>query len=155
MHASTDPLPKQSSRYASRVQVAVRYLAELSPARLVLWCYLVWYLGVAIPYFDPSPRLWISSLGISVVIGTALYLSIAHAGTSPTRLDFWQIARLFIMPLCVSSFSALIKDRGFVLIFHPTLRANLMMLALCGALVASSRLARHLMQRPSLNTPPA
>jgi len=120
----------------------VRYLAELSPARLVLWCYLIWYLGVAIPYFDPSVRLWINSLAISAVIGTALYLSVAHAGTNPTRLDFWQIARLFIMPLCVSSFSALIKERGFVLIFHPTPGANLTMLAACAAFVACSRLAR-------------
>lgn len=122
----------------------VTYLAQLNTARTVLWCYLIWYLGVAIPYFEPSLRLWLSSLGISAVIGTALYLSTVHAGPTPTRLAFWQIARLYIMPLCVSSFSALIKDRGFLLIFHPTLSANLRMLALCAGFVVLTRLARQL-----------
>jgi hypothetical protein len=31
---------------------------------------------------------------------------------------------LFLMPFCVSSFSALVKDAGYILIFPPTLREN-------------------------------
>jgi hypothetical protein len=34
-------------------------------------------------------------------------------------LDFWQTFRLFLMPFCVSSFSALVKGKGFILIFSP------------------------------------
>ena len=33
--------------------------------------------------------------------------------------DRWQIFRLFLMPFCVSSFAALVKDAGFLLVFPP------------------------------------
>jgi hypothetical protein len=120
----------------------LRYLAQLTPPRTVLWCYLTWWLFTVGRYFDPSPRLWLSSLGISAIIGTALYLSTAHGGRTRTELERWQIIRLYLMPFCVSSFAALIKDRGFILVFHPTLRANLIGLGLCALFVALTRAAR-------------
>lgn len=83
-------------------------------ARVILWCYLIWYLNTVVAEFDPSPRIWLNSLGISVLIGIALQLSLS----SPSR-DSWQTFRLFLMPFCVSSFSSLIKGKGYVLIF-PT-----------------------------------
>ncbi len=119
----------------------VRYLASLTPPRLVLWCY-IWWVIVAWRYFDPSPRLWLSSLGISAIIGTGLYLSTAHGGRSRTRLEPWQVARLYIMPFCVSSFAALIKGHGFVLVFHPSLADNLAALVSCGAFVVLWRVSR-------------
>lgn len=94
------------------------YLRNLNTGRLVLWCYLVWYLVVLVRYFDPSPRLWITSLGLSAIIGFALYLS-ATAGATKVRLDRWTIFRLFLMPFCVSSFAALVKGKNFILIFSP------------------------------------
>jgi hypothetical protein len=33
--------------------------------------------------------------------------------------------RLYLMPFCVSSFAALVKDAGYVLIFPPSLVLNL------------------------------
>lgn len=108
----------------------------------MLWCYLLWYLYAAYRYFDPDPRLWLSSLGISFIIGIGLYLSTAHGGSTPTKLERWQVVRLFLMPFCVSSFAALIKDRGFVLIFHPNLRDNLQALALPLGFVMLTRLCR-------------
>ncbi len=42
----------------------IPYLANLSKGRLILWCYFIWYLVVLVRYFDPSPRLWLTSLGI-------------------------------------------------------------------------------------------
>jgi hypothetical protein len=42
-------------------------------------------------------------------------------GPKPKRTDHWQTLRLFLMPFCVSSFSSLIKDKGYVLIVPPTL----------------------------------
>lgn len=122
----------------------VRYLAELSPPRLVLWCYLLWYACVLVRYFDPSPRLWLSSLGISVIIGTGLYLSTAHGGRVRTRLEAWQVVRLYMMPFCVSSFAALIKGRGFILVFDPSWMANLTASAACAAFVGAALLARRL-----------
>ena len=101
----------------------LRYFAGLNGARQTLWCYLIWYLVVLVRYFDPRPALWLTSLGLSGIIGLALYLS--TAGTSATtRLDRWQVFRLFLMPLCVSSFAALVKDRGFLLIFSPRWQDN-------------------------------
>ncbi len=112
----------------------IRYLAGLSTGRLILWCYFVWYLVVLVRYFDLSPRLWLTSLGLSVIIGFALYISTVAAGTSKVKLEFWQIFRLFLMPFCVSSFAALVKGKDFVLIFSPNLAEIGLAVGLCGSL---------------------
>ena len=111
-----------------------RYLATLSTGRLILWCYFIWYAVVLVRYFDPSIRLWLTSLGLSLIIGVALYLSTAGSGTTKVKLDRWQIFRLFLMPFCVSSFAALVKSRGFILIFSPHPGEILLAVALCAAL---------------------
>ncbi len=95
----------------------LNYFTQLSRSKIVLWCYLVWYLVNLGFEFDPSPQIWINSIGISLVIGCALILSVS-SGTQ-TKLDHWQTFRLFAMPFCVSSFSALIKGKGFWLIVPP------------------------------------
>jgi len=120
------------------VRTLGRYFAGLRSAQRVLWCYLLWYLYVLARYFDASPTLWLSSLGISAIVGTALYLSTARAGETRVRLERWQIARLYLMPFCVSSFAALIKGRGFILIFHPSVRDNLLAVSLCGLFVSGT-----------------
>src|SRR5690348_3823805 len=97
----------------------IHYLANLSKGRLLLWCYFTWYLVVLVRYFDPNVRLWLTSLGLSLIIGLALFISTATAGTNKVKLERWQVIRLFLMPFCVSSFSALVKGKGFVLIFSP------------------------------------
>jgi hypothetical protein len=111
-----------------------RYLATLSTARLILWCYFIWYAVVLVRYFDSSPRLWLTSLGLSIIIGFALYLSTAGSGTTKVRLDRWQVFRLFLMPFCVSSFAALVKGKGFILIFSPNPREIILAVGLCAAL---------------------
>jgi hypothetical protein len=99
-------------------------------------------------YFDPQPTLWFTSLGLSGIIGCALYLS--TAGTNPTTcLDRWQVFRLFLMPFCVSSFAALVKDRGFYLIFSPRWQDDALGAALILAFLALVRLARR---RPAATT---
>jgi hypothetical protein len=96
------------------LQSIVRYLALLTPGKAALWCYLMWYLATVLLHFDPSPRLWLSSLGISALVGIALLLSVGGAAWSPgTR---WQTVRLFMMPFCVSSFAALIKGQDYLLV---------------------------------------
>ena len=106
------------------------YIRNLNRGRLILWCYLVWYLVVLIRYFDPAPQLWLTSLGLSAIIGIALYLS-ATAGATKVKLDRWSIFRLFLMPFCVSSFAALVKGKGFILVFSPRLNENLLAVAVC------------------------
>jgi hypothetical protein len=95
------------------------YFASLPRGRAVLWCYLLWYLATLYFHFDPSPRLWVNSVGISGVIGIALQLSVARSSGPPP--DKWQTFRLFLMPFCVSSFSSLIKDAGYWFIIPPRL----------------------------------
>jgi hypothetical protein len=121
----------------------IRYLRTLSKGRLILWCYFIWYSVVLVRYFDPHPRLWLTSLGLSIIIGFALYLSTAGSGTTKVKLDRWQTFRLFLMPFCVSSFAALVKDHGFILIFSPEpmeiVIAVGLCLLLCGIVAALKR----------------
>ncbi len=111
------------------------YLKNLSTGRCVLWCYLIWYLVMAAVYFDPSPRLWLTSVGLSLVIGFALNLSVVSISRA-SRPEGWQIFRLFLVPFCVSSFSALVKGRDFILIFSPDPAVSGLALALCGGFLA-------------------
>ena len=112
----------------------IRYLANLNNGRLILWCYLIWYCVVLLRYFDSSPRLLLTSLGLSVIIGFALFISTTAAGGEKVKLGFWQTFRLFLMPFCVSSFSALVKGRGFFLIFSPHPGEIMLALGLCAVL---------------------
>ena len=95
----------------------VKYFYEIKLAKTILWCYLIWYFVIVYFYFDPSLKLWIDSLGISLVIGTGLLLSVSSSKTG--KRDNWQTFRLYLMPFCVSSFSALIKGQGFIVFVSP------------------------------------
>jgi hypothetical protein len=111
----------------------MRYLALLSPGKIVLWCFLIWYAATVVQHFDPAPAIWLNALGISAVIGVALYLSVREPGKPAP--DRWTVARLFLMPFCVSSFSQLIKGRGFILVFPVDAREIAASFAACAAFV--------------------
>jgi hypothetical protein len=125
----------------------LRYLARLPAGKIVLWCFLLWYLATVIHHFDPSPALWLNALGISAIIGFALWLSVREPGRPPP--DRWTTLRLFLMPFCVSSFSQLIKDRGFVLVFPPDPHEIVVSLAACAAFVTAVLLVKRI--APPLN----
>jgi len=94
---------------------------------VVLWCYAIWYVVNVVLRFDPNdpkPRLWLTSIGLSGIIGLALLLSTRASSTGTTKLDGWQTFRLFLMPFCVSSFAALVKGADYILVFPPSLREN-------------------------------
>jgi hypothetical protein len=105
-----------------------RYFANLTTGRIILWCYLIWYLVVLARYFDPSLRIWLTSVGLAGIVGTGLYISSTAHGN---KLACWQIVRLYLMPFFVSSFSALVKGRQFILIFSPNPKEILLALGLC------------------------
>ena len=105
------------------------YLKQLSVAKQVLWCYLIWYITMCVLYFDPAIHIWLTSLGVSIVIGIALILSVSNGNSASP--DFWTKARLFMMPFCVSSFSALVKGQGFILILSRNWREDMLAIALC------------------------
>jgi hypothetical protein len=113
----------------------LRYFANLTAGKIVLWCFLLWYIATVIHHFDPAPAIWWNALGISAIIGIALYLSVREPGRPPP--DRWTIVRLFLMPFCVSSFSQLIKGKGFVLVFPPDLHEIGISLAACAVFVAA------------------
>jgi hypothetical protein len=123
--------------------VIVRYLRNLSAGRLVLWCYFIWYLVVLVRYFDPSPQIWATSFGLCAIIGFALYINTTRSGPARLSIGFWPTVRLFMMPLCVSSFAALVKGRGFVLIFSPDPWEIAAAVGLCAGLVVASALAKR------------
>lgn len=102
----------------------IRYLQNLSTGRTILWCYFIWWVLSIIHHFDPTPRIWLTSLGLSGIIGAALILSTRPSSGNATKTDPWVLFRLFLMPFCVSSFAALVKDAGYILIFPPSWREN-------------------------------
>ncbi|MDZ4814170.1 MAG: hypothetical protein SGI99_16410 [Pseudomonadota bacterium] len=120
----------------------LRYFANLRPGKIVLWCYLIWYLVTVITLFEPSPSLWLNSAGISAAIGVALILSVS--GSSTARPDGWQVFRLFAMPFCVSSFSALIKGKGYLLILPADRGVLICSVLTCVSFVAVCLLLRKL-----------
>ena len=122
--------------------VPISYLAKLTAGKITLWCFLIWYLATVIHHFDPTPAIWLNALGISAIIGVALYLSVREPGKPAP--DRWTTMRLFLMPFCVSSFSQLIKGKGFVLVFPPGLHENVIALAACAAFVFAVLIVKRL-----------
>ena len=122
------------------------YFARLTTGKIVLWCFLIWYLATVMHHFDATPGIWLNALGISAIIGVALYLSVLEPGKPPP--DRWTVVRLFLMPFCVSSFSQLIKGKGFVLVFPPDAHEIAITLAACAVFVLLVWIARGLSARP-------
>ena len=58
-------------------------------------------------------------------------------------MDGWQIFRLYLMPFCVSSFAALVKDARYILVFPPDLRLNLIGLGLVAGFVILAQLLKR------------
>ena len=107
------------------------YLANLTPGLTILWCYLIWYLVALVLYFDPSPQLWGTAAGVSLLVGFGLLFSTTSFPHAPIALSRWQVFRFFMMPFAVSSFSGLAKGQGFVLILFPDSRQTLLACACC------------------------
>ena len=118
----------------------LRYLATLENTKLILWCYLVWYVSIVSRYFDPSPTLWLSSIGIAAFIGFALNLAARQGNTTPDR---WVVFRLYLFPFCVSSYSALIKGKGFFLLFPRDLPSLLTGVTACATFVFIAKCLKH------------
>jgi hypothetical protein len=127
----------------------VRYFATLANGRIVLWSYLVWYAVNVTAHFDASPRLWLTSAGISAIIGVALLISTTQSSSGTTELDTWQKIRLFVMPFCVSSFAALVKNEGYVLVFPPSLFLNAIGFGLIAAFVTAVLVLRASARKPA------
>jgi hypothetical protein len=124
------------------------YLARLSRGRFVLWCYFIWWIVVLVRYFDPNPQLWLTSLGLSIIIGVALYINTTSSGKVRIRLEPWPTFRLFLTPFCVSSFAALVKGQRFLLIFSPRWPEMAVAAGLCATLGGLVLLAKRSVAAP-------
>lgn len=122
----------------------IRYFADLRVPKLVLWCYLAWYLTIVSFYFDPAPVVWFTALGMAAVIGIALVFSTKVPGQGMER---WTLFRLFLSPFCVSSYSTLVKGKGFLLIFPTQPRPLLAGIAACVAVVVFRLVCRWFVGR--------
>ncbi|CAL60861.1 hypothetical protein; putative membrane protein [Herminiimonas arsenicoxydans] len=109
----------------------IHYLSRLSLGRTVLWCYFIWYSLAIVWYFDPSTKLWLTSIGIGTMMGFGLLFSTTDFPFAPTNLGRWQIFRFFFMPFCVSSFSSIVKGHGFTFIFFPTFQQTVIAVTTC------------------------
>jgi len=110
----------------------VRYLAQLSVSKIILWSYLIWYLVMSSFYFDPSLYLWATASGVGGIVGVALMLSTGDMTWHRIRTRFWESFRLFFIPFCVSSFSELVNGHGFIFFFSPVLVQDLVGLGAIG-----------------------
>lgn len=113
----------------------IRYFSAIKLNKVVLWCYLIWYIATVYFYFDPSLKLWTDSIGISAVIGTGLLLNVSSGKADEGGQ--WQTFRLYLMPFCVSSFSALIKEQGFIVFVSPKIEETLTSVGICALFLTS------------------
>ena len=135
--------PEQAATPMRPPKGLIEYLRNLNAPRTILWCYAIWYTLVFVRYFDPNPRVWLTAAGLSGIVGLALVMSTRASLPAGAHLDRWGVFRLFLMPFCVSSFAALVKGRGFILIFPPSWQENLCGLAVCAAFVVTIALLRR------------
>lgn len=128
----------------------IRYIDELKLDKAILWCYLIWYVVIVCFYFDPLPKIWINSAGISAVIGTGLMLSVSSQPTG--RRDHWQTFRLYLMPFCVSSFSALIKEQGFIVVIPPNIQETTVAVSACALFLSGVAVIKLVKRRMTNRT---
>lgn len=113
------------------------YLAHLSIGRAILWCYVIWYFSVLYFHFVPSISLWLNSLGLSLIVGSALILATGPFNIHRFRTQFWGVFRLILCPFFVSSFSALTLKSNFYLLLSPRLNENLFAVTACVIFLSS------------------
>jgi len=125
----------------------LQYLGRLSADRCILWSYVIWWLAMVFYYFRPDPRLWLTSIGISVIVGYALMLSTGSVNAERFRSRFWESLRLFLAPFLVSSFAALVAGKEFFLVFSPHWIENLVAASSIVAFLFMTRLCRWIVLR--------
>ena len=74
-------------------------------------------------------------VGVSALIGFAFLFSTTPFPFGPVGLPFWVVARFFLIPFCVSSFSALAQGKGFLLVLFPRWQETALAAGLCALFV--------------------
>jgi hypothetical protein len=87
------------------------------------------------------------------IIGAALILSTRSSYGTTAKMDPWVVFRLFLMPFCVSSFAALVKDADYVLVFPPSWKENAVGISLIAAALVVVRVVKFHFGAPNLSRP--
>ncbi len=103
---------------------SIRYLAALNLRRFILWSAFLWYVMMASRYGVSDLAVWLRSLGIGLLVGAILTLNAVPPSGRIRDVGLWPTFRFFVIPFCVSSFSALTKGRAFFLIFPLNAKEN-------------------------------
>eukprot|EP01083_Nonionella_stella_P075431 205079_1 len=130
-----------------RMNVWIAHIAAATRMSLsILWAYLYFYLYVVLTYrTNFSTLILATALGIAVVVGTA---HVANVFKPPMCLflskNKFAIARSYIIPFGVSSYSTIASKAGLITIFPRDL--NVLLPSLLGAFgVFGVAMAIHLM----------
>ncbi|MFP4261504.1 MAG: hypothetical protein ACLFS1_10540, partial [Opitutales bacterium] len=95
-----------------------------------------WYLGMMAFHAGAlGVAAWAQALGLSLIVGTLLTGN--ALGGAPLRRR--QVARFYLIPFCVASFTPATAPAGFIVIFSPSLIEN----GLAALLTATPLLRLH------------
>lgn len=139
------------------------------PALQPLWALASWYASVMVVHAASTPaHTWWTALVVCAIVGTALNANAYSAAAPGTAAVQWAthnpctVARFFLIPFCVSSYSSVVASAGdtlFVSVF-PRDR-NTLVAATCASVGAAllvaavySLLARGKTCRGSFSTVP-
>ncbi len=125
----------------------LRYLGQMPTSRMILWSFVIWWAVMVYYYFRADMRLWLTSLGIGIIVGYALMLSTGPVNRDRFRTRFWESLRLFVCPLLVSSFSALVAGQEFLLVFSPRGTENIVALLTIGIFLLLVQLSKRIVLR--------
>ena len=125
----------------------LRYLGQMPASRMILWSFVIWWAVMVHYHFRADLRLWLTSLGIGIIVGYALMLSTGPVSRDRFETRFWESVRLFICPLLVSSFSALVAGQGFLLVFSPRGMENAVALFSIGVFLLLVQLSKRIVLR--------
>jgi hypothetical protein len=81
-------------------------------------------------------------------MGYALWLSAVNSPTGRIKIGRWQLFRLYMAPFAVSSFAALVKGKGFILVVFPTPKENAIALGSCALFTTAAQIARRITSPP-------
>lgn len=132
---------------ASKSNAFTDYVYDLSRGRVVLWCYLAWYVYIVVSNFDASVQLWATAFAMSGIVGFALYLNAIDKGNERINLGRWQTARFFLIPFCVSSYSAIAKVNDFVFVFPRSFTQIFGASILCCSIVLLTFTLQHTVKK--------
>jgi len=122
----------------------IRYLAHLDSRRALLWSGFIWYAVLMGRHATLMPGPLVNAAGIALVVGLMLTANAIPAGGTWRQLNRWSLLRFFLIPFCVASFSAAMRDAGLIVIFLRNPADNVFAAAAVAGFMLLCAVARRL-----------